>query len=203
MVISAEEIVKKYKNVFGDKIIDADIQETTRGVLKQKSQKILRMKMEGDIFHDAFSMLCDISYPHVSAPMTFKLHEERMELIYVFSIYWGLSNYSELPIVFKVMIDRKNPQIQSIADLLPGMRLYERETIEMLGIDILGAEDKRHFLIPPSVYNDADKNLTPFRQDLGFGFDDYYKRLEEKMKEKEKKRTDAKDGVQDSSEGGV
>ncbi len=195
MIIPAEEVVQKFKDAFGDKILDVNIQETMKGVRRQIPQRIIRMKIEGDIFYDAFSLLCDIDYPHASAPMTFRLHEDKMELIYVFAIFSGSGNYQELPVIFQVMLDKDKPRVRSVADLLPGMILYERETIEMLGVDIVGAKDRRNFLMPKSVY-EKEKGMLPYRADLGFGFDDYYKRREkeeaDKVKAEENPKADDK-----------
>jgi Ni,Fe-hydrogenase III component G len=73
------------------------------------------------------------------------------------------------------MLDRNNPTVASVSDLIPGMVLFERETIEMLGVKITGAKDTRRMFTPHHL-DEIEKDMKPMREDLGFGFDDYYKR---------------------------
>ncbi len=175
MIISAEELLEKFKEKFGDKILETNLREQTKGAKTKKPQKIVWIKINGETLHDAVSFLKDIFYPHAAAPMTHKIHEEQMELIYPFTIYGGLSDFSELPVIFQVMLSKDNPTVQSVVDLIPGMDLFERETIEMVGVNIIGAKDKRRIFTPHHM-DEIEKGMKPRRDDLGFGYDDFYKK---------------------------
>jgi membrane-bound hydrogenase subunit beta len=175
MIISAEELLEKFKEEFGDKILETKLREQTKGAKTKKPQKIVWIKINGETLHDAVAFLKDIYYPHAAAPMTHKIHGEQMELIYPLTIYGGQSNFSELPVIFQVMLSKDNPSVQSIADLIPGMDLFERETIEMVGVNIIGAKDKRRIFTPHHM-DEIEKGMKPRRDDLGFGYDDFYKK---------------------------
>ena len=74
-----------------------------------------------------------------------------LEILYHFSIE-DLS----LLISLRVKLDRKNPVIQSLANIIKGTNWIEREIHELLGVDFQGHPDKRRLLLadewPEGVY---------------------------------------------------
>lgn len=48
----------------------------------------------------------------------------------------------------RVMVPYENPTIDSICDLIPSATLYERETIELLGIEFVGTPSTEKLLLP-------------------------------------------------------
>ncbi len=50
----------------------------------------------------------------------------------------------------RVVLPYDNPQVDSICDLLPGVSLYEREAMELLGITFTGTPDTSRLILPDS-----------------------------------------------------
>jgi NADH:ubiquinone oxidoreductase 27 kD subunit len=69
---------------------------------------------------------------------------ERFEVIYHF--------YNEHGLVFnlKVFIPRDNPKVPTITAVFPGVFLYERELMDLLGIDVEGTPPNRRYPLPDS-----------------------------------------------------
>jgi len=44
--------------------------------------------------------------------------------------------------------DKKNPEIESLSDVIPGIAWIEREMWELLGINFKGHPNLKHFLLP-------------------------------------------------------
>jgi membrane-bound hydrogenase subunit beta len=67
---------------------------------------------------------------------------ENFEVIYHF--------YNQYGLVFnlKVFTPRKDPKIPSVTDVYPSVYLYERELMDLLGIQVEGIPPGRHYPLP-------------------------------------------------------
>ena len=48
----------------------------------------------------------------------------------------------------KVMLNRANPQVESVSDVWPAAEWHEREAFDLLGVTFLGHPDLRRILLP-------------------------------------------------------
>jgi len=69
-------------------------------------------------------------------------------------------------IIIKVLVDRQNPQIDSVTDIWKGANWQEREIYDMFGITIHGHPDLRRILLP------EDWQGFPLRKD--YQVQEYY-----------------------------
>jgi len=63
-------------------------------------------------------------------------------------------------VTLRVMVPYANPAIDSICDIIPSATLYERETIELLGIDFVGTPSTEKLLLP----DDWPAGVFPLRK---------------------------------------
>lgn len=66
----------------------------------------------------------------------------------------------------RVQMSHEHPSVPSICDLIPSATLYERELIEMFGIQVIGTPNTDHLLLP----DDWPADVYPLRKDFT-GFD--------------------------------
>lgn len=77
------------------------------------------------------------------------------EVLYAFS-------HGAAVLTLRVTVPRQNPVIPSVCGLISSASLYERELMEMFGIDIIGTPDKGRLLIS----DDWPANVYPLRKDF-------------------------------------
>lgn len=53
-------------------------------------------------------------------------------------------------VTLRVLVPYDNPLVDSICDLMPGASLYEREAMELLGIEFVGTPDRSRLVLPES-----------------------------------------------------
>jgi NADH:ubiquinone oxidoreductase subunit C len=51
-------------------------------------------------------------------------------------------------VTLRVELSYNRPAVPSVCELIPSATLYERELIEMLGIDVVGTPNRDHLLLP-------------------------------------------------------
>jgi membrane-bound hydrogenase subunit beta len=85
-----------------------------------------------------------------------------------------LVNYvftGEKVVVLQVRTDHERPEVPSLAELLPGAMVYERELKDLLGITPVGHPDLRRQAIP----EDWPEGVYPLRKDVTFDRDEAVK----------------------------
>lgn len=78
-----------------------------------------------------------------------------------------LGNYvftGEKVVVLQVRMDHANPQVPSLAGLIPGAIVYERELKDLFGIIPVGNPDLRRQAVP----EDWPEGVYPLRKDVQF-----------------------------------
>ncbi len=84
--------------------------------------------------------------------------EGKIELNYVF---WSVKRRAAL--IVKVLVDRANPVVPSISDIVPGALKGEMEAYDLLGVVFEGNDRlRRGFLVPEDV---AARGIYPLRKD--------------------------------------
>lgn len=175
MILSPNVIIDKFKDKFKDKMLDSHLVEKKEGVTTEVIQRTIWIKVERNIFHSSVEFLNSISFPHICCPMPSKIKDEVIELIYPFSIYDGLGNFDTISVIISVDIPKNDLTIPTLTDVIPGIIYMERETQEMLGIKVLNIPDGRRLFTPDNM-DEIEEGMLPFRNDLGYGYDDYYEK---------------------------
>jgi Ni,Fe-hydrogenase III component G len=67
-------------------------------------------------------------------------------------------------IVLQVRIDHENPEVPSLAGIIPGAMVYERELKDLFGINPVGHPDLRRQAVP----DDWPAGVYPLRKDVQF-----------------------------------
>jgi Ni,Fe-hydrogenase III component G len=78
-----------------------------------------------------------------------------------------LGNYvftGEKVVVLQVRINREKPEVPSLAQLIPGAIVYERELKDLFGIIPVGHPDLRRQAVP----EDWPEGVYPLRKDVQF-----------------------------------
>lgn len=85
---------------------------------------------------------------------------EAFEIIYHFDLDGKLLNV-------KLKLDRNNPKIETITRTFPGAELFERELMEMLGIEVEGHPDPKNMFLDKKLSPTAPLRKTPLRKGGG------------------------------------
>lgn len=173
-LLTAEKIVKSFKNKFKINIKDAQIKKRASGSKKNETTSIW-MKVEKDIFKEVVKHLCNLQFPHLAVASGNDLGKT-IELIYHFTINYG-TRMKQINLNISVELPKSKPEIESICDVIPGALITEREKMEMLGVKIIGIPDDRRCFLP----EDFPKGVYPWRRDET-GPEKLYKNLHEVKK---------------------
>ena len=156
--MSPKKLLSVLKKELNESIVSSRIETNQAGVKQEKFHNIwLEVKRES--FKEAVKVLADIHYPHI-AIIAGNDTGESIDLIYLFSVYYG-ETFKEISINVKVSLDRKKPSIESITDIIPGAQTTEREIKEMFGVEFVGLPDMHNIFLP----YDFPKDVFPFRKD--------------------------------------
>jgi len=172
--LTAEEIVKYFKDKFKTKIKSVQIKKRAYGSKKNETSTIW-MKIEKDVFKEVIKHLCDLQFPHLPVVSGNDVGDI-IELIYHFTVNFG-SRMKEINLNISLELPKSNLQIETICDFIPGALITEREKMEMLGVKIIGIPDDRRCFLP----DDFPKGVYPWRRDET-GPDKLYKNLHEVKK---------------------
>ena len=157
--LTPEEIVKSFKEEFKTKIKDTQIKKCTTGAKKKEFVNIW-MKIDNSIFKNTIKHLITLQEcPHLAVVSGNDLGKT-IELIYHFSIYYGV-HLGEISVNISVELPKSKPEIESICDLIPGALITEREKQEFLGVKVKGIPDRRRLFLP----EDFPKGVYPWRKD--------------------------------------
>jgi membrane-bound hydrogenase subunit beta len=157
--LSPDQIVKSLKDEFKTKIFDSRIEKHIRGLKKTEFYHIW-LKSDRTIIKDIVKHLIKLEkYPHFAVSSGYDMGE-KIELVYHFSIYYGLKG-KEVNINITVELPKSDPTIDTITDLIPGALISEQEKQEMLGIKVNNIpKDSRVF-----ISEDYPEDTYPWRKD--------------------------------------
>jgi len=116
----------------------------------------LWISIDRESFHLAVGILKSMGRLHISTPMPYKEYEDRIELIYPFALKMTDTKFSEIMVIISVDIPKDDLKIRTITDIVPGALFMERETMEMIGVEIEDIPDPRRLFtgnyLPEGVY---------------------------------------------------
>jgi len=158
-ILSPEEIADSFKTTLRDGFIDAKIHRCEVAVRKNIFSTIW-IYVKGEAFREAVEHLCKLQeHPHLAMISSCDLGEH-IELIYHFTIYYG-RHLEELSLGLRVNLPKSDLKIPTITDIIPGALFTERETQEMMGVEVVGIPDKRRLFLP----EDFPEGVYPWRTD--------------------------------------
>lgn len=158
-ILSPQAIVKSFKTTLGDSLIDSKISEREIAVKKNLFITIW-INVKKEAFRKAVEHICQLQeYPHLAIISSSDLGDS-VELIYHFTIYYG-QHLQEISLGLRVRLPKKDLKIPTVTDLIPGAVFTERETQEMIGVEVVGIPDKRRLFLP----EDFPEGVYPWRTD--------------------------------------
>ena len=154
-----EEVLEQLRARLGAKLVSAEVRQAVAGVKRSANQITLWITVGRDDLRSAVTVLRGFGPLHVSTPMASKEYQQHLELIYPLALFGGSGDWQELPVIIAVSIPKPDLRIKTLTDLVPGILFMERETIEMLGVEIEGIPDKSRLWTPDNLSPD----LKPMR----------------------------------------
>ncbi len=157
--LSPQGIVDSFKEALGGGFVDDKIYEREVAVKKNRFRSIwIHVKREA--FRDAVEHFCRLQpYPHLAIISSSDMGND-VELIYHFTIYYG-SHLEEISLGLRVTLSKKDLKIPTITDLIPGAIFTERETQEMMGVEVTDIPDGRRLFLE----GDLPEGIYPWRKD--------------------------------------
>jgi Ni,Fe-hydrogenase III component G len=128
-MITAENLRKTLEENLGENLLE----------FQTKRRNRIFAKVRNGYHKNAVKIFREMQ-AHLSVISSVDLGEE-LELIYHFEI-------KPLQVSLKTSAPRANPKIETISDIYPPAAWYEREAMEMMGIDIVNHPDPRHLFLP-------------------------------------------------------
>ena len=157
--LTPQAIIDSFGKKLGDGFVGGSVYECEVAVKNNKFRS-LWVEVKKSAFRDAIDHICHLQeYPHLAIISSSDLGAE-VELIYHFTIYYGY-HLQELSLGLRVKLPKSDLRIPTITDLIPGAVFTERETQEMMGIEVVGIPDKRRLFLP----EDFPEGVYPWRRD--------------------------------------
>jgi membrane-bound hydrogenase subunit beta len=157
--LSPQAIIDSFSQKLGDGFVTGSVYEREVAVKKNKFRS-LWVEVKKSAFRDAVEHICQLQkYPHLAIISSSDLGAE-VELIYHFTIYYGY-HLEELSLGLRVKLPKSNLRIPTITDIIPGAIFTERETQEMMGVEVVGIPDGRRLFIA----EDVPAGVYPWRKD--------------------------------------
>jgi membrane-bound hydrogenase subunit beta len=158
-ILTPEEIIDSFKSALGDNLLDSSIYQTEVAVKKNLFTSI-SLHVKRETFRDAVKHICDLQeYPHLIV-ISSGDRGDVIELIYHITIYYG-QHLKEISLLLGVSLPKNDLKIPTITDIIPGAIYAERETQEMMGVEVTGIPDKRRLFLP----DEFPEGVYPWRQD--------------------------------------
>jgi membrane-bound hydrogenase subunit beta len=157
--LTPQAIIDSFGKELGDGFVGGSVYEREVAVKKNKFRS-LWVEVKKSAFRDAVKHIFHLQeYPHLAIISSSDLGAE-VELIYHFTIYYGY-HLEELSLGLRVKLPKNDLKIPTITDLIPGALFTERETQEMMGVEVVDIPDKRRLFLP----EDFPEGAYPWRKD--------------------------------------
>ena len=158
-ILNPDEIVDSFKKALGNSLIDTKIY-TREVAVKKNIFRTIWVSVKREAFRKAVEHICQLQeHPHLAIISSSDLGDS-VELIYHFTIYYG-NHLKEISLGLRVKLPKTDLKIPTVTDIIPGALFTERETQEMMGVEVVGIPDKRRLFLP----DDFPKGVYPWRTD--------------------------------------
>ena len=157
--LAPQAIVDSLNQELGDDFLGGSVYEREVSIKKNRFRSVW-VEVRRSALHDAVEHVCRLQeYPHLAIISSSDLGAE-VELIYHFTIYYG-HHLEELSLGLRVKMPKNDLRIPTVTDLIPGAIFTERETQEMMGVEVVGIPDGRRLFIA----EDVPEGVYPWRKD--------------------------------------
>ena len=157
--LAPQAIIDSFSKQLGDGFISGSVYEREVAVKKNKFRS-LWIEVKRSVFRNAVEHIFKLQeYPHLAIISSSDLGAE-VELIYHFTIYYGY-HLEELSLGLRVKLPKSDLKIPTITDLFPGAIFTERETQEMMGVEVVGIPDGRRLFVAEEI----PEGVYPWRKD--------------------------------------
>ncbi len=122
-------------------------------ILKENQYKVT---VPADEIYNVLTRFKNEGYKHLSLiSATDWINDDKFELVYIIYSY-----VNHVSILVSIFIDRKEAKADTIKFIWPIASTYEREIYEMFGIEFVGNDDRRPFVL------EGWKGMPPMRKDF-------------------------------------
>lgn len=132
------EIVELLKTKFEDTIINKIVSHKLMSFIEIKADNLLKVSeflySNENLYFDSLSCITALDNG---------VEKNTMEMVYNF---YSITNHHFFCI--KVILDRNNPQIESLSSIWKTANWHEREAFDLLGISVINHPDLRRILNP-------------------------------------------------------
>jgi membrane-bound hydrogenase subunit beta len=157
--LTPQAIIDSFSKELGDGFVSGSVYEREVAIKKNKFRS-LWVEVKRSAFRATVEHICHLQkYPHLAIISSSDLGAE-VELIYHFTIYYGY-HLEELSLGLRVKLPKSDLRIPTITDLIPGAIFTERETQEMMGVEVVGIPDGRRLFIAGEI----PEGVYPWRKD--------------------------------------
>ena len=157
--LTPQAIIDSFREKLGEGFISGSLYEREVAVKKNKFRSIW-IEVKRSAFRNAVEHIFHLQkYPHLAIISSSDLGD-KVELIYHFTIYYGY-HLEELSLGLRIKLPKSDLKIPTITDLIPGAIFTERETQEMMGVEVEGIPDGRRLFIA----EDVPEGVYPWRKD--------------------------------------
>jgi membrane-bound hydrogenase subunit beta len=157
--LTPQAIIDSFRKELGDGFVNGIVYEREIAIKKNKFRS-LWVEVKKSALWDAVEHICRLQkHPHLAIISSSDLGAE-VELIYHFTIYYG-HHLEELSLGLRVKLPKSDLRIPTVTDLIPGAIFTERETQEMMGVEVVGIPDGRRLFIS----EDVPAGVYPWRKD--------------------------------------
>lgn len=153
----------------GDALINSEINKTQSNSGQVDNYGIW-IECNKENIHPIIKKLSQLQAPHITV-ISGSDEGEKIELIYHLTLGYGEGN-GEVSLHLRTTVNKQDPTIGTITDLIPGALSTEREMHEFMGINFEGIPDSRKLFLPEEI------EAHPWRDD-DERVEDYVKSLDE------------------------
>lgn len=158
-ILSPEAIAESFKSILREGVVNVDIYERELAVKKNRFKRIF-ITVTREAFRQAVDHIIRIHpNPHMSIIVPSDLGDT-VQLTYIFTLYYG-NRLQEITLGLRVNLSKSDLKMPTITDLIPGCILTERETQEMMGVEMVGIPDNRRLFLAEGFPED----VHPWRKD--------------------------------------
>ncbi len=141
--MSDEELLNKLREAFKEKIIESSIPR----------KNIVNIVVPKESYKEVIKFIVEnFNIPHIQTITGIDMGNEIQIIAHL-----GRS----ITINVKTSIDKNNPQIDTITDIIPGASFYEREVYDLLGVNFIGHPNLKRVILP----EDWPKGVYPLRKE--------------------------------------
>ncbi len=128
---------------------------------------LIAMKRKGRIFADIPLEKFGEVFDYVVKQLQFDAISTitGMDLVDSFYVLYHLHRKGSIVLTLKVKVSKENPTIKSVSGVFPSAEMYERELMDLLGMQVEGLPPGRRYPLPDDWPTDEHPLLKDWKKD--------------------------------------